>query len=109
MFKEPIILAKVIKEYLVTHKLENSFQTYFEQNLTPQLSEMYELASNTKLYICSPTLSTIVNVSRMRLNSDQIDEDDMLNSSHDIFCTTNISIGSAIQSIVLNILTESLL
>ncbi len=110
MFNEPIILAKIIKGYLENKNLTKSFKHYFDQVLSPELSELYEMASNTKLFICSPSLSTLLNLIKMRLDCDQLEEIENKSTSNcDKYCSNVSSTMNAVQSTILSIVTEAFL
>lgn len=107
MFSESITIAKTIKEYLILTDQTKVFKSYLEHNLTVELSELYELASNTKLFICSPTLASIINLIKMRLN--YTTADDIENNPTGKFCTATTALVNNVQLRIIDIIEEAFL
>lgn len=75
MFMEPKILAKIIQSYLTSKdSIRAKLRPHLSSCLSPELVELYELASNSKLFICQPDLQSIINLAKMRVVQAEIEE-----------------------------------
>jgi hypothetical protein len=71
MYSEPVVLSRIVSK-AVSFSSPGEYRQYFDQSLTGNLVDLYESASNSKLFYCNPTLNDIIDVIKKKEDAEGI-------------------------------------